>query len=88
MKLLEQISSKWHEIGILLGQQVAALDNYRRMTDDNVKRCLRVFSDWINRHGHPPDYPLTWDGLGELLSDIEHETAAIRLKEVLKTLKK
>ena len=54
------------------------------MTTDNVDRCISVFSHWINNNGYPPNYPLTWDGLSELLRDVEHETAAMRLKEVLK----
>lgn len=87
LRLLDQICSKWHKVGILLGLGTNRLENYRDMTCDNVQRCERVFTDWINNCGHEPEYPLTWDGLTALLSDIEHETMAVRLEEVLRALR-
>lgn len=85
LELLEQISSKWRRVGMLFGEKMAALDNCEQKSNDNVDRCARIFSHWIECKGHP-NYPLTWDGLSKLLRDIKQETAAARLQEALKMI--
>ena len=70
------VSSKWRQIGIRTGQ-ADHLDGYatRALNDDN-QCCERVFRAWIAKGGHPPKYPLTWQGLCDLLCDIGHNRIA------------
>lgn len=84
-KLTQLISSKWFNIGILLGLSADTLENYRQESKDNEQRILNVFNHWINDAGCPPDYPMTWRGVLVLLRDIEMSTAAKELKESLES---
>lgn len=81
-KLLELISSKWWDAGIRLGLTIDTLENYKQKTEDNEKRLEYIFSQWIDSNGHS-EYPLTWDGLTELLRDIDKDSAAEELLKVL-----
>lgn len=81
-KLLELISSKWWDAGIRLGLTIDTLENYKQKTEDNDKRLEYIFSQWIDSNGHS-EYPLTWDGLTELLRDIDKDSAAEELLKVL-----
>ena len=87
LKITELISAKWNKVGIMLGQQMSTLDNISQKSDDNIDRCLRVFSHWIEAQGSPR-YSLTWEGLLELLRDIDHSSAAKKLSDALKIIKK
>ena len=84
LEVIKTISAQWRQIGLLLGQILSELDSYQRMENNsNVGCCTRVFSRWINNNGHPPKYPLSWEGLEGLLRDIEHGRAADNLKNGL-----
>ena len=43
-----------------------------------------MFEEWLSNGGHP-DYPVTWDGVCELLSDVQKAEMAKKLKEALKS---
>lgn len=83
-KLLELISSKWWDVGIRLGLTIDTLENHRQKNEDNDKRLEYIFSQWIDSNGHP-EYPLTWEGLSELLRDIDKDSAARELVKVLES---
>ena len=83
-RLLKLISDEWWDAGILLGLPAAELENIKQKTDDNVRRFTLVFTQWIDNDGHPPQYPLSWDGVCELLYDLERDSAAEELKQALK----
>ena len=59
------------------------LKNIKQRSDDNMERCREVFGSWIEREGCPPHYPLTWEGLFELLIDVGRHTAMQQLKHAL-----
>ena len=48
--------------------------------------CLDVFDDWIKRKGESIDYTVTWNGLHELLVDINHVATAECLNRALQTV--
>ncbi len=72
----------WQSIGYRLELGAAPLENIKQKSDDNVQRCSEVFNCWITSNGHR-DYPLTWDGLFELLLDVDRSTAVEKLKQAL-----
>lgn len=75
LNILKKVSSQWRTIGIRTGQ-ADDLDNFERqaMFDNNIS-CQRVFKAWIDNGGHR-NYPLTWQGLYDLLCDIDHRGIA------------
>lgn len=82
--LVDQISSKWEDVVIRLKLNHRR-DNYKQNNADN-EQCLKdVFTDWIHQNGHPPEYPLTWVGVFQLLQDVGMTTAAEDLKKALES---
>lgn len=84
LEIINIVSVQWRRIGLLLGQTLGELDGYQRLEgNDNSGCCTRVFYRWINNNGHPPHYPLSWEGGEKLLRDIQHNRAADKLKNAL-----
>ena len=69
--------------GLRLGLNAAELANIKQKTDDNEQRLTLIFTQWIDNDGHPPQYPLSWDGVCELLYDLDRDKAAEELKQAL-----
>ena len=85
-RLLRQVSDQWWTAGLLLGLNAAELENIKQKTDDNEQRLAFIFTRWIDNDGHPPQYPLSWDGVCELLYDLDRDNAAEELKQALEKL--
>ena len=83
LRLINEFSPQWETVGILLGLGVPKLNNLQTSPADNIRSCRKVFEEWLTNGGHP-DYPMTWDGVCELLSDVQKAKVAKKLKEVLK----
>ena len=84
--LLKTVSSEWQRLGDLLQLSTDQLKNIKQKSDDNVERCREVFASWIDCEGCPPCYPLTWEGLFELLIDVDRHTAMQQLKQALENV--
>ena len=82
LRLIEELSPQWETVGTLLGIGSPILDNLRSSQADNIGSCRRVFKDWIAKEGHP-GYPVSWDGVCELLCDVQKPKLAKKLKESL-----
>ena len=66
--LMERISSKWRDLGVLIGLSVSDLDNIATEHRDKPLECCRaVVGRWLSNP--PKEYPITWRGLFELLED-------------------
>lgn len=78
-KLTESISDSWQVAAKCLSLKP---DKYR-VENNDVESCENVLSKWIKRNGHK-DYPLTWQGLHDLLSDMGRRKAADKLFKALK----
>ena len=88
LKIYKEMSSKWKEVAGMIGLSKAEIDNIaapgmgREMTD-----CMRdVFGKWMENSDTLPNhtcYPLTWDGLCNILQDSDSDTLVKRLKEAL-----
>ena len=60
------------------------LDGYdRRSMLTNETNCYRVFDHWVNNDGYPPNYPLSWKGVYDVLCAIDHRGTANNMKKVL-----
>lgn len=67
-----------------MGQSTNDLDGYdRRSMLANDTNCERVFDHWVNNDGHPPNYPLSWKGVYDVLSAVDHRGTANNMKEEL-----
>ena len=70
-----RVKDKWPDIGTRTGQS-NDLETIRTKTMLNNKdACREVFAVWIDKDGHPK-YPLTWQGLYDLLCDVGHRNIA------------
>ena len=69
-------------MGSLLGFKQAEMKEIERNYPRDCKECCReILTSWVEQ-GHGQDqYPFTWDGLYQLLKDIECSAFAKRLKE-------
>ena len=77
--LMDRISVKWRETGDLLELSAAQLQGIVTEHQGNQEACCRaILSKWME---NPPcEYPVSWEGLIELLEDS-------RLSQVVKELK-
>ena len=83
LEIVQTVNAKWRTIGLLLGQSVGDLDVYERHGGPVDDCCSRIFDRWINNNGYPPEYPLSWESLKNLLRDVQHSSAADTLKRAL-----
>ncbi len=68
--LRDKVSSKWWDLGILLTIEQALLDGWDSQYLKNASRCWdKVMDTWITSRG-TGDYPSTWEGVYQLLEDI------------------
>ena len=59
------------------------LDAWREECLNISARCwCKVMHYWLTG-GHTPDYPATWDGLYEMLEDVEYFEVARQLREAV-----
>ena len=80
--LMDMIGSKWRSIGQQLGLHPSQLDGLSTEHRDNATECCRaVLGKWLENP--PSEYPVTWDGLMELLDDCQLSQVAIKLKAAL-----
>lgn len=83
LRIIDQIAPQWREAGILLGFTMPELETLQQTAlNESFQCCRHVFSQWIANHGHP-QYPLTWNGLHELLVNLHMDALAKQLQEAL-----
>ena len=82
IKIRDKIGHKWITAGDLLGlssERLTAIDLQRR---GDVGMCIRdVLVDWL--HQNKGSYPTTWEGVVQLLEDMELSALAQQLKIAL-----
>ena len=82
LKIREKISPRWEEAGDLLGlttERLKLIDMHRR---GDVGMCCRdVLVDWL--HENQGSYSATWEGVVQLLEDMNLSAAAQQLKNAL-----
>lgn len=85
-RLIEEISTEWKNIGLILGLKTNLLDEFEEQHHGNVKTCwTKVMECWLNGDGgdFEDEYPATWEGLYTLLDDAQRSTVSGQLKEAV-----
>lgn len=86
LKIIESVSCKWKDLGSLLGLTGPKLENaWLRFYNNTIDCCRHVFGEWIEMYDINSQYSVTWDGVYELLCDIDHSGTAKDLKECLES---
>ena len=66
---------------MLLGIPIFQLEYWRMEHSRNIAECwMKVMEYWLQGI---PNYPATWEGLYELLEDVDFHEVAMKLKEVV-----
>ena len=77
--LVKKVSSKWIEFGLALGLENNELEAWEADLRGQTERCWRkVMQHWLD--GGTNDYPSTWEGLYEMLTDQGYAEVAKGLK--------
>ena len=80
--LMDSIAYKWRRLGELLDLPFSQLESIAAEHRDKSEECCRaVLGQWLDNP--PPDYPITWHGLLELLEDSRLGQVATELRSVL-----
>ena len=80
---MNKVSSRWLKFGLQLGLDMDQLKVWEGQFRDDSTRCwLEVMTYWINVDG-TQDYPVNWEGLYQLLKDLQCEKVAKDLKKAL-----
>ena len=70
LRILDEISSRWTQVGDLLGLSPARLQGIEKHRLRDARSCCRdVLHDWI--HDNQSSYPVSWEGLICLLKDMK-----------------
>ena len=71
------------KFGLQVGLDMDKLKGWERQFRDDATRCwLEVMGYWINIGG-TQNYPVKWEGLHQLLKDVEYGMVARDLKKAL-----
>ena len=83
-RLSSKIAGSYKTIANVLGLEQAKIDIIDHSTEYS-DRVGKVLQEWLqNANQLPNDYPLTWDGLRQILIDSELANVATEFFEVLK----
>ena len=81
--VIQWISNEWQTLGMHLLVPPATLTSFfQKSMFDTYECCVMVFQHWIDCGG-TSDYPPTWQGVCDVLCDIEHVAIAKKLKDKL-----
>lgn len=85
-RLADKVSAGWILFGTLLGLSSNQLDVMRQDNSGSATLCWRAVMEWWVRGGHgslDEEYPITWEGLYQLLQDAEYSEVAGELERVV-----
>ena len=82
LRILEEVCTKWKDIGGVIGLSPSRLDAIEKHRLGDMMECCRdVFSVWLQQEDE--SYPVTWDGVRELLKDMKLSAIAKKIDEFL-----
>ena len=82
LRILEEVCTKWKDIGGVIGLSPNHLDAIEKHRLGDMMECCRdVFSVWLQQE--EGSYPVTWDGIRELLKDMKLSAIAKKIDEFL-----
>lgn len=81
--LRNEVSMKWKDIGFQLHLTNNQLEVWFGKYNRDADECwIRVMDHWLTGEG-PSNYPVTWDGLYNLLKDVNLSQIAKDLKDAV-----
>ena len=84
LRIKISVCNKWRNIGHLLKIDKSILQAWATMYHDNPLECIElVMSHWLENP--TKEYPVSWEGLKELLKDVELCETVNKLKKALKS---
>lgn len=84
-ELIQRTSTKWREIGVLINIESNMLDEYWKESQSTATRCWeKVMQAWMNGQGQE-DYPITWEGLYSILTDVHSANIAQDLRKAVES---
>ncbi len=81
--IISELSPKWSDISDLLVFSTARIQQIRQDNSGVQDRCKEVMRLWLDSEEGAYRYPTTWEGLIELLEDIELSTLASDIRKVV-----
>ena len=79
-RILKEVCPQWKKIRDLIG---ASRDGQSVAEPKDIAAyCRDIFVVWLDQHGEK-NYPVTWDGVIELLDDVECPMLAHSLKTLV-----
>lgn len=86
-RLVDKVGTKWKSIGYRLDISDDVLSGWHGDLRDTKQLWNKVMNHWLTTGG-TPDYPLTWEGLYELLKDVECTEITKQLEEFVSSKNK
>ena len=82
LRILNKVCSKWKDVASLLGFKHEEMKEIERNNFSDCKECCReILTSWVEQGRGQDQYSFTWDGIYQLLEDLECSATARRLKE-------
>ena len=77
--VISSVAYKWHDIGKILDIDYGSLEAISMKHQDPKRCCDDVFNKWLEDGSD--HYPITWDGLVEILKDagLPHESEKLKI---------
>ena len=82
---MNRVSAKWRKFGFRIGLERNQMENYWARERDNDACWEKVMEAWLKGQGQHL-YPPTWEGLYEILEDVELGGVVSALKEAVASL--
>ncbi len=83
IQIISELSPKWNDISDLLEFNPALTQQIELNSHRVQDRCKEVMRLWLSSKDGAYHYPTTWEGLIELLEDIELSSLASDIREVV-----
>ena len=77
--IITELCPKWKEMRYLMGVSACHLEAIKKNRRGEVMECCR-FCDWLEQEGGG-NYPVTWQGLCELLEVLEFSALAKQVQQ-------
>lgn len=82
LRIVDEICPRWKDVGDIIGLGRSQMDAIEKKRLMDCRDCCRdVLSEWLE-HGKKR-YPVSWEGMCELLEDLRFNFIAQQLKEAL-----
>ncbi len=83
IQIISELSPKWSDISDLLEFSTARIQQIRQDNSGVQDRCKEVMRLWLDSEEGAYRYHTTWEGLIELLEDIEFSSLASDIGDVV-----